>query len=303
MSSSQKIAILFLDTDKHVSPFEPLMAIDLFPDATIMLYSNVEPEDAKRIVQDAMFPRGPKGIRYTKMFIGGYDFEKVEKIVEVVKQTMFPPFEFAVIVDPRGANTTAAAAVAKMLQLSVKHGMDGFRGKRVAVLAGTGPVGIVASILFGLEGAEIIITSRNLERAQLTAQRVNMEIGSEKAVGVKASTPDEIGRVVEEADFVLATGAAGVRLLQLELLRSCSRGGVKIVADVNAVPPTGIEGLNPNDEDREIVAGVRGVGALRIGLLKNRVLAELFKRAIESPKGIFDYRASYEIAKQLAIEK
>jgi len=298
----QKLAILFLDTDKHVSPFEPLMAIDLFPNAKILLYSNVEPEDARKIVQDAMFPRGPKGVRNTKMFIGGYDFEKVEKIVEIVKQSMFPPFEFSVVVDPRGANTTASAAVAKMLQLSIKHGIDSLKDRTVVVLAGTGPVGIVASILFGLEGANVIITSRSFEKAQTAAQKVNREIGSEKAIGVKAHTFEEIGRAIENAELVLASGAAGVRLLPIEILKSCGRR-VKVVADVNAVPPTGIEGLDPNDEDREIVSGVYGVGALRIGGLKNRILAELFKRAVESPKGIFDYRAAYEIAKQLIAGK
>ncbi|MEM4623466.1 MAG: methylene-tetrahydromethanopterin dehydrogenase N-terminal domain-containing protein, partial [Desulfurococcaceae archaeon] len=106
-TQERKLAILFLDTDKHVSPFEPLLVTDLFPNANLFLYSNVEPEDVVRIVQDAMFPRGPKGVKYTKMFIGGYDVEKVEKIVEIIKKTMFPPFEFTVIVDPRGANTTA----------------------------------------------------------------------------------------------------------------------------------------------------------------------------------------------------
>ena len=243
-------------------------------------------------------PRGPKGVRYTKMFVGGYDFEKVEEIVEVIKQTMFPPFEFSVIVDPRGANTTAAAAVAKMLQLSTKHGLGGFKGKRIAVLAGTGPVGIVASILLGLEGASIVITSRSLEKAQSVAQRVNKEIGCERAVGFKASSPDEIGKAIEGVDMVLASGAAGVRLLTLDTLKRYG-GGVRIVADVNAVPPTGVEGLDPNDEDKEVVDGTYGVGALRIGSLKNKILAELFKRAIESPKGIFNHRASYEIAKQL----
>lgn len=300
--STQKIAVLFLDTDKHVSPFEPLMLVDLAQNVEVLLYSSVEPEDAKKITQDAMFARGAKGVKYTKMFIGGYDFEKVERIVDVVKQTMFPPFEFTVIVDPRGANTTAAAAVAKMLQLSRKYGVDGFRGRRVAVLAGTGPVGIVASILFGLEGASVVITSRTFDRAQSTAQRVNREIGEERVVGVKASTPEEIGRAIENVDFVLAAGAAGVKLLPLDVLKNYGKH-VKIVADVNAVPPTGIEGLNPSDEDREVVAGVHGVGALRIGQLKNTVLAELFRKAFDAPKGVFDYRAAYEIAKQVVTGK
>ncbi|MEM4506174.1 MAG: methylene-tetrahydromethanopterin dehydrogenase N-terminal domain-containing protein, partial [Ignisphaera sp.] len=293
-----RLAILFLDTDKHVSPFEPLMVIGLFPEVHILLYSNVEPEDVQRIVQDAMFPRGPRGIKYTKMFIGGYDVEKVEKIVEIVKKTMFPPFEFAVIVDPRGSNTTAAAAVAKMYQLSMKHGFGDFKNKKVVILAGTGPVGFAAAVMFSLEGASVYVTSRSIEKAKVIADRVNKEVGLNVVEGIKAHTQEEICEGIEEADLILASGAAGIRLLSLETLKKCGKK-VKVVADVNAVPPTGIEGLEPNDEDKEILPGVYGVGALRIGSLKNKILAELFKRVAEAPKGIFDYRIAWEIAKQL----
>jgi len=296
--SQHRLAIIFLDTDKHASPFEPLFVADLFPDALILTYSNVEPEDAKKIVQDAMFPRGPKGVKRTKIFIGGSDVNKVEKIVEAVKQSMFPPFELAVLVDPRGNNTTAAAAVAKMLQLSLKHGLGGLEGKNITILAGTGPVGFASAVLASMEGASVVITSRSLERAQSVAQRVNREVGSEKARGVKASTPEEVGKAIEGADMVLATGAVGIRLLTLDILRQYGKR-VKIVADVNAIPPTGIEGLEPGDEDKEIIPGVYGVGALRIGALKNTILLELFKKLAQTPKGILDYRAAYEIAKSL----
>ena len=297
-SQTRKLVILFLDTDKHVSPFEPLLVTDLFPDAQLLLYSNVEPKDVKRIVQDAMFPRGPEGVKYTKMFIGGYDVKKVEEIVEIVKKTMFPPFEFTVIVDPRGANTTAAAAVAKTLELSLKHGLGDLKNKNVTILAGTGPVGVATAILYGLEGSNVILTSRSQERALNTAQRVNKEIGAEKVKGVKAATQDEIGKAIQKADIVLATGAAGVRLLKLDTLKKYG-SRCKVLADVNAVPPTGIEGLKPSDKDKEVLPGMYGVGALRIGSLKNAVLAELFKLAAKTPKGVLDYKAAYEIAKKM----
>ncbi|MEM4887822.1 MAG: methylene-tetrahydromethanopterin dehydrogenase N-terminal domain-containing protein [Thermosphaera sp.] len=298
----RKLAILFLDTDKHVSPFEPLLVTDLFPNANLFLYSNVEPEDVVKIVQDAMFPRGPKGVRYTKMFIGGYDVDKVEKIVEIVKKTMFPPFEFTVIVDPRGAYTTAAAAVAKTLELSLKHNLGDFKNKNITVLAGTGPVGIAAAIIYALEGANVTITSRSQEKALKTAQKINEEVKAEKVRGVKAAAREEIGNAIREADVILATGAAGVRLLELEVLRKYGEK-CKILADVNAVPPTGIEGLDPSDEDKEVLPGIYGVGALRIGALKNRVLADLFKLAVETPKGILDYKVAYELAKQAIKQK
>ena len=100
---SRKKVIIFLDTDKHASPFDILIAVDLFPEAQIISYSNVTLDDAKRIIQDAIFPRGPSGAKHTKIFIGGQDVEKAQGILKIVKESMFPPFELSVIIDPRGA--------------------------------------------------------------------------------------------------------------------------------------------------------------------------------------------------------
>jgi len=122
----RKTVIIFLDTDKHASPFDILTAIDLYPEAQILHYSDVNVRDAKRIIQDAMFPRGPGGAKHTKIFIGGQDVEKALGILEVAKSSMFPPFELAVIVDPRGAYTTASAAVAKTLALFIEKGFGNF---------------------------------------------------------------------------------------------------------------------------------------------------------------------------------
>lgn len=38
---------IFLDTEKHASPFDVLVTLDSFPDAFIMKYENVTPEDAE----------------------------------------------------------------------------------------------------------------------------------------------------------------------------------------------------------------------------------------------------------------
>jgi len=291
----RKVTMIFMDVDKHVSPFEVLTFIDLFPEAHVLLYSNVTPEDAKKITQDAMFSRGG---RNAKIFIGGSDVDKVLEVLETVKKAMFPPFEMPIIVDPRGAYTTAAAAVGKMYALSMKLGLGDLKGKKVAVLAGTGPVGMAAVKIFALEGADVVVTSRSLERAKAVAERVNREIGAEKVRGVQAAKPEEIGAAISDADMVLATGAAGVQLLPLSVLTEYGRR-CKIVADVNAVPPTGIEGLNPKDDGKEILPGVYGIGALRIGDLKNKLIAELFKKVVEASKGVFDFVAAYNLLKDL----
>jgi len=301
---AKKTVIIFIDTDKHASPFDILTAVDLFPDAQILTYSNVEPQDSKRIIQDAMFPRGPDGAKQTKLFIGGYDVEKAMEILETAKKSMFPPFELAVIVDPRGAYTTASAAVAKTLSTLLEKGLGDFKDKTVTVLAGTGPVGQVASRLYALEGANVVVTSRDLARSTAVANKINQEVGggAERACGVKAAAPNEMGEAVKNAQVILAAGAAGVALLPQDVLKDYGKL-CKVVADINAIPPLGIEGLKPTHENTEILSGVWGIGALTIGTFKNKVEAQLFQRAVESPKGIFDYKIAYEIAKSMVLAK
>ncbi len=297
---SRKTVLIFLDTDKHVSPFDMLVAIDLFPDAQILPYGNVAVEDTTRIIQDAMFPRGPGGAKCTKIFIGGQDVEKALEISEIIKKSMFPPFELSVMVDPRGAYSTASAAVAKTLATSVEKGLGDFSGKTVSVLAGTGPVGMIAARLYAMEGANVVVTSRKLERSTAIANKINEELGTERACGVKSAEPAEVGEAIKGADVILAAGAAGIQLLPLKILKEYGKK-CKIVGDINAVPPLGVEGLKPTGDHADVLPGVLGIGALIIGNLKLKVEAEVLKRTVENPKGIFDYKVAYEVAKTMAM--
>jgi len=294
-----KPVFIFLDTDKHASPFDILMTLDLIPDVVVLKYENVTPEDVEKIVYDALFPRGPKGIKYTKVFVNGKELETVNTIVEKIRKCMFPPFELSVIVDPRGSYTTASAAVVKTLEVLRKLGLGGIEGKNVTVLAGTGPVGVAAAWLYAAEKAvEVIVTSREITRAQKVASKINEELKTDVVKPFQARTPEDVGKAIENADIVLATGAPGVQLLPLNTLKTYGKK-VKVVADCNAVPPYGIEGLDPKWDGKEVTPGVYGVGALVIGTLKNKIEAELIKKALQEPKGIFDFRTAYEIGKAM----
>lgn len=297
-----KKVFIFLDTDKHASPFDILTTIDVFPEAQILKYENVTTEDAEKIVYDTMFPRGPEGAKHTKIFINGRDFKRVNEILEKIKKSMFPPFELSIIIDPRGAYSTAAAVVAKSLELSLIKGFGKLEGRSVAVLAGTGPVGQTAARLYASEKANVIVTSRDLQRASEVAAKINEDALSESVRGFQAQTPEETGKAVADAEIILSAGAAGTQLLPLNTLKEYGRK-CKIVADINAIPPLGVEGLKSTAEGEEVLPNVFGLGALAIGKLKIKVEAELIKRAAEEPKGIFDYKVAYEIAKKRVIEK
>jgi methylene-tetrahydromethanopterin dehydrogenase len=99
-------------------------------------------------------------------------------------------------------------------------------------------------------------------------------------------------------DVILASGAARTQLLRLNWLSKSSKK-VRIVTDLNAVPPLGIEGLEADADGTEVLPSTFGIGALAIGKVKNKVEAELIRRAAAEPKGMFDYRTAYEIAREI----
>jgi methylene-tetrahydromethanopterin dehydrogenase len=297
-----KKVFIFLDTEKHASSFDILTVIDTFPDARILKYEDVTADDAQKIVYDAMFPRGPEGAKHTKIFINGHDFKKVNAILEQAKKCMFAPFELAIIVDPRGAYTTATAAVAKTFEASLAKGLGDLENKAVTILAGTGPVGQTAARLYASEKANVVITSRDLQKASSVATKVNEDVEGGRARGVEAQTSEEVGKSIENSEIVLAAGAAGTMLLPSSVLKQYGKK-CKIVADINAIPPLGVEGLESTDDSKEIFSNIFGIGALSIGNLKNKIETELIKRAASEPKGVFDYRIAYEIAKKTIIEK
>jgi hypothetical protein len=297
-----KTVFIFLDTDKYASPFDMLVTIDTFPDAAILKYENVTGADAAKIVYDTIFPRGPEGAKHTKIFINGSDFKQVSDVLEKTQKCMFPPFENSIIVDPRGAYSTAAAAVAKTLGLALEKGFGSLENKNVTVLAGTGPVGQTAVKLYALEKAKVAITSRSLQRAVALAIQINQEVGEERACGVEVQTSEQTGNAIKNAEIVLAAGAGGIQLLSADAFKTYG-GSCKIVADVNAIPPVGVEGLESNVEGKEIRPGVYGIGALAIGRLKIKIETELIKRATEEPKGLFDYKIAYEIGKNSVLKK
>ncbi len=277
-----------------------LVAIDAFPDSMIFKYENVTAEDAPKIVYDMLFPRGPEGAKHTKVFINGSNFEMVEKVVEATQKAMkSAPWGNSIIVDPRGGYSTAAAAVAKTFGASMEKGFGTLEGKRVTVLAGTGPVGQTAARIYAAEKADVTITSRSMAKGQVVADKINAEVGATRVKVVEVTKPEQTTDAVEDAEIVLSAGAGGIQLLaKAEIGASC-----KIVADINAIKPLGVEGLGSNDDGIEIKPGVFGIGALAIGKLKIKTETEMIKRATAEPQGLFDYSIAYTIAKDAILKK
>jgi methylene-tetrahydromethanopterin dehydrogenase len=297
-----KTVFVFLDTDKYCSPFDMLVAIDCFPDSMIFKYENVNSEDAPKIVFDLLFPRGPLGAAHTKVFINGSNFEEVEKVVAATQKAMkSAPWGNSIIVDPRGGYSTAAAAVAKTFGESMAKGLGSLGGKKVTVLAGTGPVGQTAARIYAAEKADVTITSRSLAKGQVVADKINAEVGEKRVKVCEVSKPEQTAAAVQDAEIILSAGAGGIQLLSKADIDAATK--CKIIGDINAIKPLGVEGLGPNDDGVELKAGVFGIGALAIGKLKIKTETEMIKRATAATDGLFDYAIAYTIAKEAILKK
>jgi methylene-tetrahydromethanopterin dehydrogenase len=291
--------LFYLDTDKRASSFDICMAYDAGFNAVVP-YENVDVDDAKKIVQDAMFSRGPKGIKHTTFFIGGKDAEKAEEVLDVVKNTMFPPFETGIIIDPCGAYTTAAAAVAKVEEALAREKLGALGDKTCAVF-GTGPVGRIIAVLLTRLGCRVMIISPNPKRTngeeyvEHISRLLNSKYGA-PVEGVFAPTRAKKATVLQNADVIFSASTEGVRVIEKEAMESLKL--LKVMADINAVPPLGIEGIKLDDDMREMIPGIFGVGALTIGKLKYQLEKEILKEVRRNGKSVYNHNFALKLARE-----
>ena len=89
----EKRSILHMfDPTPNNSPFDINMAVDAGFDI-LMPYSNVKLDSVYRLTQDAIFSRGPAGVKRTALFLGGRDLGLAMDMLDTARQAMVPPFE------------------------------------------------------------------------------------------------------------------------------------------------------------------------------------------------------------------
>jgi len=322
----------------NVSPFDVNMAIDSGYNVVIP-YTHLTVDQVQGMTQDAIFSRGPSGVKRTAIFIGGRDNEIANDMVEAAHRAMVPPFEVSVFADPSGAFTTAAAMVACVERaLKRDHGTT-LEGKRVAVIGGTGPVGAAAAVLSADAGADVhIIGYEPMTHARTTANRLADKyeveitpaeagadvhiIGYEPMTHARTTanrladkyeveiTPAEADleqiklRMVRDADVVLATSKAGVQVLTPAGLATTHH--LLVAADVNAVPPAGIAGIDLMDDGKRIESAsgkTVAIGALAIGNVKYQTMQRMFRSMVKAEKPVYyDFRAAFAFAREFVSE-
>jgi hypothetical protein len=280
----QKLLIQ-LDSSPHPSVFDRVVAFDGGADQ-VLSYGGVAESDVRDLVHGAIFTRGPKDLHHTAIFVGGADMALGERLLRAVTKAFFGPMRVSVMLDTNGSNTTAVAAVARL-----KAAAGDVRGRRVVITAGTGPVGLRAAGLFARAGADVVLTSRQPVPGEVLA---GLETRFGKAVqAIVLSDASQAARALDGAHLLLNTGPAGVCLVPRDAW--AGRQGLIAAADVNAVPPAGIEGIEATDDGVERDGAVV-FGALGVGKLKMKVHKACIQKLFERNDQVLDAEAIAEIA-------
>jgi hypothetical protein len=283
-----KKILLQLDSDAHPRAFDRVAAHAGGADE-VLSYGGITPSAVRDLVYGMMFTRGGDNLKNSAIFVGGSNVAAGEALLAEVTGTFFGPVRNSVMLDSNGCNTTAAAAVARIL------GATDVAGKRVLIYGATGPVGLRAALLLARAGAEVILNSRSLDRARAAAERLRLDFG----VTVTPSALDDAAALEEylrTAKVVMTAGAPGVTFLKEE--QWAASPSIAVLADVNAVPPLGIEGIKSSDNARER-SGKLAFGAMGIGGLKMRVHHRCISRLFEANDLVLDVEEIFAIAREL----
>jgi hypothetical protein len=292
-----KRILIQLDCDSQPSTFDAVVAVDAGADV-LLRHGGVTPDNVVSLVHGAMFTRGGADLASTAIFIGGSDVAAADAVAARVRGTFFGPVRVGVLLDPSGANTTAAAAVvAAARHLPLRPG--GKPQPRALVLGGTGPVGQRVARLLAGRGADVTVASRTLRRAEEIVARITATLPQAAVSAVEwtgSLQPDTaLARLVEQLDLIVAAGAAGVKLLNASG-RAVARS-VKVIIDLNAVPPAGIEGVVATDKARSDGAAVV-YGALGVGGTKMKIHKAAIGRIFTQPEAFLDAEELLAIGEQ-----
>lgn len=279
-----------MDTDAKASVFDAVVAIDSGVER-LFQYSGIRPEDVRGLVHGAMYTRGPGDLKNTAIFVGGSNVSDGEAIAAIARETLFDPFRVSIMLDSNGANSTAAAAVL----CAEKH--LPLENSNALVLAATGAVGQRVCRILANANSNVTVASRSLDRSRECVDRlVASGVPSDRLKAVCSSDLAAFSSVLTESQLVFGCGAAGARLLTASQLTEAVE--LRVAIDLNAVPPTGIEGIELTDKG--VQRGNRfDYGALGVGGLKMKIHKACIAAMFESNQLFLDCHQMLAIGKEI----
>jgi len=283
----QKI-LLQLDPDSQPSVFDSVVAVDAGVDQ-LFRHGAVEPSQVRDLVYGCIFTRGGEELTNTAIFVGGTQVAPAEELFAQVKKTFFGPMRVSVMFDANGCNTTAAAAV-----IAASRHCD-LQGATALVLGGTGPVGQRVARLLASAGASVRVGSRQLEKSQAVCDSLRKHQPNGQFTPVVAKSGGEIDTALRDVSIVIAAGAPGVPLLSADQRRN--QATLRVVIDLNAVPPLGLEGIDVTDKAKER-DGVFCYGALGVGGTKMKIHRAALKKLFTENKLVLDAEEIFALGQE-----
>ena len=285
-----KKVLLQLDTDRHPSPFDAIVAHDAGVDV-LLSHGDVTPDAVRDLVQGAFFTRAP-GDSSMAVWVGGSDVAEGEKLLEEVQATYFGPFRLSTMLDSDGCNTTAATAIAMIAK-------DRELGGGRAVVLGLGPVGLRSASLLEQEGCEVLATSIPADVLETDSYRRPRGLAAAERLEIDArevADRAEMEAALEGATIVLAAGPAGVEVLRRDAWSA--NPTIDVLVDYNAAEPLGIEGVEAGDDlvERD---GKLALGALGLGGQKMKVHKACVRQLFERSDLVLNADGVYAVAKEI----
>jgi methylene-tetrahydromethanopterin dehydrogenase len=154
-------------------------------------------------------------------------------------------------------------------------------------------------VIAALEGADVnLVGYDGIKRVSDAAAEIKARFEAEVRSD-DGSDDAKKAAILADTEVALCAGRAGVAILSGAQLAAAPK--LRIVADVNAVPPTGVEGLEMTANGAELTPnGVLGIGPLAIGNIKYKTEFGLFQKMIKAEKPVrFDFRDAFALAREL----
>ena len=282
---------------ENVSPFDVNMACDAGYDA-IIPYTNVTLPDIKSLVQDAIFSRSLSNAKKTGIFICGKDVSLALDMMNSARQSMVPPFEVSVFPDPAGSFTTAAAMVACTEKTLRDKFNTTLENKEIVIYGGKGIVGGISAVMCSEAGAHCkIIGYDGISNVQKKADEYKKRFGV-NVTPADGSNDKLNSSYLPDAEIIFCAARAGTEVINNEQIKLAKNA--MVIADVNAVPPAGISGVELKDDDTKHSCGALSIGPLTSGDLKVKTQYKMFEKMCTTDKPLYlNFDEALNIAREI----
>jgi hypothetical protein len=143
------------------------------------------------------------------------------------------------------------------------------------------------------EGAIVAVTGRRRAGIQAACDAIKARFGID-VEAIEAPSNAARAAAIRGAHIVLATGASGITLLDAKDWQE--NPSLELIADANASPPAGIEGVGMSDRGTSSHGKIL-FGALSVGALKLAVHRACIARLFEQNDLVLDAEEIYSITK------